>query len=68
MESETDNLVMSQVIFGNIVIVTLLCFIVAHTAISEMVQVTIARDTGCTKSTNFHYYSYILIVWVRDPR
>lgn len=39
---------MSQVIFGNIVIVTLLCFILAHIAVSEMVQVTLARDTGRT--------------------
>lgn len=37
---------MSQVIFGNIVIVTLLYFIVAHMAVSEMVQVTMERDTG----------------------
>jgi len=38
---------MSQVIFGNFVIVTLLnVMAVAHMAISEIVWMTIARDSG----------------------
>lgn len=61
---------MSQVIFGNLVIVTLLCgILVAHMAVSEMVRVTIARDSGIAIVN--HYSLFIThpcqFRWVARP-